>query len=53
VLEVREVAQMLGVGVTKVYEMIRTKELPSIRLGRLVRIPRIALYKWIEERSRL
>jgi excisionase family DNA binding protein len=38
-LDVREVAAILGCGRTYVYELIGTRALPAIKLGRLTRIP--------------
>ena len=38
-LDVNEVASLLGCGRTYVYGMIQRKELPVIKLGRLTRIP--------------
>jgi excisionase family DNA binding protein len=45
------VAEALDVGRWKVYEMVATGELPVIRIGRLVKVPRAALERWIEERT--
>ena len=42
-LRVEEVAAYLGVGKGIVYEMVRRGDLPSLRLGRLVRIKREGL----------
>ncbi len=50
-LRIPEVAETLGIGRTKIYEMIATGELPTIRVGRAVRISVAALQKWIEERE--
>ena len=51
-LRVPEVAKALGLGRTKVYELIATGELPVIRLGRAVRVSVTALQKWVEEREK-
>lgn len=51
-LRVEQVGQILGVGRTKLYEMVRTGELPVIRIGRLVRVPRAELDRWLGERLR-
>ena len=51
-LRVPEVAKALGLGRTKVYELISTGELPVIRLGRAVRVSVAALHKWVEEREK-
>ena len=44
-LRVPEAAERLGIGRTKIYEMIATGELPTIRIGRAVRISVSALRK--------
>ncbi len=46
---VPEAAEQLGIGRTKIYEMIANGELPTIHIGRAVRISASALRKWIEE----
>lgn len=45
-----QVGKILGVGRTKLYEMVRAGELPVIRIGRLVRVPRAELDRWLCER---
>jgi excisionase family DNA binding protein len=47
VLTVNEAAQLLGVGRSKVYDIIRTGELPSIRIGSCRRVPMDALRGYI------
>jgi len=51
-LRVPEAAEQLGIGRTKIYEMISTGELPTIRIGRAVRISASALQKWVELREK-
>ncbi len=46
-LRITEVATTLGLGRTKVFALVRTGELPVIRIGRSVRVPREALQDWI------
>lgn len=48
---VSEVAQWLDCSEGVLYEMIRQNEIVSVRLGRLVRIPRSALAKFTEASS--
>jgi excisionase family DNA binding protein len=50
-LRIPEVAETLGIGRTKIYEMIAKGELPTIRVGRAVRISVSTLQKWVEERE--
>jgi len=52
-LRVEEAAQVLGIGRTKAFEMVARRELPVIRMGRLVRVPRAALDAWIADRTEL
>ncbi len=44
-----EVREVLGIGRSLVYEMLASGQLPSIKLGRLVRVPSDALQRWITE----
>jgi excisionase family DNA binding protein len=50
-LRIPEVAETLGIGRTKIYELIATGELPTIRVGRAVRISVSTLQKWVEARE--
>jgi excisionase family DNA binding protein len=50
-LRVPEVAQRLGISRTKAWQMARAGELPTLRLGRSVRVPVSALARWIEEQT--
>jgi excisionase family DNA binding protein len=43
-----EVTEMLSMGRSRIYEMLNTGELPSIRIGRSIRIPAIALKEWVD-----
>ena len=43
-----EVAEALGIGRSKVYELIHAGELPSIRIGGSIRVPLDRLASWIE-----
>ena len=44
-----EAARLLGIGRSKLFEMLARNELPVIRLGRCVRIPRRELAEWIDQ----
>jgi excisionase family DNA binding protein len=50
-LDVGEVAQVLGIGRTKTYQMMARGELPVIRIGRLVRVPKEGLEAWVRARA--
>jgi len=47
-----EVAEAIGIGRSKVYELLASGELPSIRIGSSLRVPVAALRDWIEARTR-
>ena len=42
-----EAAEAIGIGRSKVYELLASGELPSIRVGSSVRVPVEALRAWI------
>jgi excisionase family DNA binding protein len=46
-----EVAKLLGPGRSTVFAMLAAGELPVVRIGRSVRVPRGALERWVEERT--
>lgn len=49
-LRVEEVARLLSLGRSKVFQMLAAGELPAVRIGRSVRVPSAALSDWIAER---
>jgi excisionase family DNA binding protein len=51
-LSVPEVAKALGLGRTKVYELIAAEGLPVVRFGRAVRVSIASLQQWIEQREK-
>ena len=50
-LDSQDVSRILGLGRTKVFAMMARAELPVVRIGRLVRVPRSALMAWIESET--
>lgn len=50
-LRVEEAARMLRLGRATVYMLVSRGELPSVRIGRAVRVPAEALRRWIETRT--
>lgn len=51
-LSVPEAARMLRIGTTLAYELIGHGDLPHVRLGRALRVPRRALEEWIAANTR-
>ena len=50
-LRIPEVAETAGIGRILIYELIATGVLPTIRVGRAVRISVSTLQKWVEARE--
>jgi excisionase family DNA binding protein len=51
-LKAREVQDRLGLGRSKVYELMASGELPVVRIGpRLRRVTEAGLQRWIDERT--
>jgi len=46
-----EVADILGVSVSKVYEMMRIEGFPTIKLGKRLLVSRKGLERWVEEQA--
>ncbi len=46
-----EAAAMLGIGRSKIYALLADGSLPSIRLGRSIRIPAESLRQWVREKA--
>jgi excisionase family DNA binding protein len=51
-LRIPKAAGMLDLSVAKVYAMAASGQLPSIRVGRAVRIPAASLSDWVETHTR-
>ena len=45
-----EAARLLGISRSKLYELLNSGEIPTLHIGRSVRIPLAALHSWIESR---
>ena len=50
-LSIPDVAASLGLGRSKIYELIAKEGLPVIRFGRSVRVSATSLQKWVEQRE--
>ena len=48
-LKVPEVAEVLRIARIRAYELVGSGEIPSIRIGRSVRVSRKELERWLEE----
>lgn len=50
-LTVPQAARAMGLGRTKVYELIATSGLPTVRFGRSIRVPLAKLQEWLDQRG--
>ena len=50
-LRASEVAAALGVSRATAYEMMASGTLPTVRIGRAVRVPRIGLEDWVRRQA--
>jgi excisionase family DNA binding protein len=50
-LRVDEAAQLLSLGRSTLYAMAAAGTIPTVRVGRSLRIPRGELNRWIEQRT--
>jgi excisionase family DNA binding protein len=48
-LNVRDGARLLSVSRSRVYELVHSRQIPSVRLGKRILIPRTTLARFIEE----
>ncbi len=48
-LSVEETAKVLGIGRNSAYEGVRTGEIPSIRIGKRILVPRLALEQILKD----
>lgn len=47
-----QAAKRLSISESKAWEMSRSGQLPTLKLGRSVRVPKDALDRWIEQETR-
>jgi excisionase family DNA binding protein len=52
-LKVPEVAMVLRIARSRAYELVANGEIPSLRIGRSVRVSREELERWLEEQRQL
>jgi excisionase family DNA binding protein len=51
-LKPTEAAEVIGLGRSKTYALISSGVIPSVRIGKSVRVPVAALRTWIEQQTR-
>lgn len=50
-LRISELAEILNLGRTATYQLVRSGKIPTVRIGGAIRIPVDALERWIAEQS--
>ena len=48
-VNVREMAQMLGIGINKAYELANRRDFPAVHVGKKIIIPIDALKRWVSQ----
>ena len=48
-LTLREMQETLGIGKTKAYELVATGDIPSVRIGRSIRVSVLELERWLDD----
>ena len=51
ILTPQETAEYLGIGMSKCYELLRSKDFPVLTLGKLKRVSKVALDEWISKHT--
>ena len=51
-LNVKQLADLLGVSDSSVYELIQEDDFPSLRIGKRIAVPKEELRKWISTHTK-
>jgi excisionase family DNA binding protein len=46
---VKQLAQIMNIGVTSAYNLVNTKNFPKLVVGNKILVPKKSLEKWIDE----
>lgn len=49
VMDVRELCNYLGIGKSKIYQLIREKKIPASKIGRQYRFSKTVIDSWLKE----
>ncbi|HOW27399.1 MAG TPA: helix-turn-helix domain-containing protein [Elusimicrobiota bacterium] len=50
VMDIKELSAYLGIGKSKIYNLIRQKKIPAARIGRQYRFSKNVIDSWLQER---
>ena len=51
IMSINDLRSALGIGRTKAYELVKSGEIRSIRVGKSIRIPKISLLDYVKQSS--
>jgi excisionase family DNA binding protein len=51
VLRVEDVQRLLRISRMKSYELLHQQGFPTVRVGRAIRVPRDAFFRWLEAKA--
>ena len=51
IMSINDLRSALGIGRTKAYELVKSGEIKSIRVGKSIRIPKISLLDYVKQSS--
>lgn len=51
VVTVKQLAEMLGIGITLAYKLVKQKTIQSIKVGREYKIPKHCVINYLEKKS--
>lgn len=52
ILNVNDVASILGISKVSAYELVKSKGFPVVRVGRRIKIPKAAFIEWLDDQSK-
>ncbi len=50
-LSIQQLQDLLGIGHTKAYSLVASGEIPSVKIGRIIRINQRDLGKWLDQQK--
>ena len=50
VMDIKDLAEYLGIGKSKIYALIRSRQIPASRIGRQYRFSKEVIDSWLRER---
>ena len=51
IMTIEQVQQFLGISRPKAYELANMTTFPAVRLGRVIRVPKLALLRWLDREA--